>query len=122
MTMFNLNAEIVDLDGVPIVIGADGKKLTLGEMCVNSLIAALPGEETTEGPEKRRRVKLAERIKEAAAKDREIYISPEDVARLLKLVGKLYTALPAARAMDLLDPGGADEAEVIDEDKAQAAE
>jgi hypothetical protein len=88
---------IRDLKGSPIK--EDDKVVTLETIAVGALMMALPND-TTPGPEKVQRFKLAQRID---GSDTAIDVTAEEITMLKDLIGKLYTPLVVGRAYELLE-------------------
>jgi hypothetical protein len=95
----NFDAEILDLDGKPLVDGAPGKTMTLASVSCASLINMLREDESIPADDK---VKMF-RIAQLACKGGEQEIKTEDVALLKKRIGKMYGALIVGRAYDLIE-------------------
>jgi|SRR5215467_11842865 len=100
----NFSAEIKDLKGKPIPSGDDPSvPLTLGEMSAIALVTPMQGEEISV-LDKRKRVRLADKIIEATTDGTDLHLSPADIALLIELIGKIYNTLLVGRAAELLDP------------------
>lgn len=94
----NLDVEILDIRGRPIIIQGEEEVLTLKDVCINAIL--LEGQdEKIEGKEKVRRYQLALKIKEGGVQN----LSVEDLSLLKEKVGRMYTVLVAGQALPLLD-------------------
>jgi hypothetical protein len=88
---------ITDLEGN--AIKADGGDLTLGFVSINALLTPLEGDKQLKGEDKCEHLELAERLYNQA----EVEIGAVELAILKKRIGKLYSTLPAGRALALLE-------------------
>lgn len=98
---------ITDLEGEPVVEktrnedstrGKD-KKLTLREVCINSLLISRQGD-TADGKEKFARFELAKKISDGDT----VELVAEEIAKIKKLIGLLYlNALVVGRAFEMLE-------------------
>ena len=94
----NLDMEILDIKGNPIVIQGEEGFLTLKDVCINAILLE-EQDEKIEGKEKVRRYQLALKINEGGT----LNFSVEDLTLLKEKVGKMYTILVAGQALPLLD-------------------
>ena len=88
---------ITDLDGN--VVKENSEAMSLWSVCVNVLLTPLEGDKLLEGKDKVEHLKLAERI----YKQNEVEVAVEELSLLKKRICKLYSTLPAGRAMALLE-------------------
>jgi len=95
----NLDTVILDIKREPVKNGNDD--LTLNEVCCTALLSPYPDEQSLSAKEKVGRFKLAEKIVDGGEQD----LSVDDVATLMKLIGKAYPPLTVGRCYEILDPG-----------------
>jgi hypothetical protein len=79
---------------------ADAPDLTLGRAIMHALFNTFPDERELSADEKWARADLAMRVKD----DPNAVLTAEQVAKIKKLVGKLYGGLIIMRAFPMLDP------------------
>lgn len=88
------------LDGKELKGDLKGEKsLTLGSVCVESLMASFPDEERLSGNDKVKRFKLAQKIYNRTPVD----ITVEDASLIKELIGKAYGPLIVGQVWDLLE-------------------
>ena len=95
----NVMVKFVTLDGVDMSRMVDGKErdVLLRDVCENAL---LEDDRGSDGGEKMKRFKLAEKIHLYE----DVNLSAEDVTLLKELIGKLYGPLVVGQAYKILDP------------------
>lgn len=90
--------KFTNFDGKPLTDQSSNKELTLGEICVEALLA-VDNKEVLDGVEKVRRYDLASEIH----KGKKESLSAEEVVLLKELVGKYFTTIIVGQALPLLD-------------------
>jgi hypothetical protein len=98
----NFSESIKDISGKPIKLkdGEAERDFTLRDVSVNAVLAESQENAKSDGKEKIRRFRLADKIFGAAEP---IALPSEDIVLLKDMIAKTYGALVTARAWDMLE-------------------